>query len=91
MNRVASDFFTLANCARATIYDAKNMFLIKSILTPIYYQTCLDNAKTLNPDNLGLTDDFIQYAKDLVDSCNTTTNSNVSKQDKLKALVSSYQ
>lgn len=80
MAQVASDLFTLANNARATLIDCKNMFVIKAITTPIYYKTNIKYAKQVNPITLGLTDDFINYTKALINSCNTITAGNSTKK-----------
>ena len=75
MNFVGVDIFNLANCSRAAIYDSKNMLLVKSITLPRYHEKALDYAEQLNADSYGLTDDFIDKSKALLDSCNTVAAS----------------
>jgi hypothetical protein len=91
MNLVGVDIFNLANCSRAAIYDSKNMLLVKSITLPRYHDTTLDYAEQLNADSFGLTDDFIDKSKSLLDSCNTVAASGKSVADKLKDLKTAFQ
>lgn len=70
MGLVASDLFSLSNCARSTFIDCKNMFLVKTILTPLYYNTNMTYARQMNPSDLGLTDDFFKKGQALIDSYN---------------------
>lgn len=70
MNRVAADIFTLANCSRAGLYDSKNMFLVKSITLPKYYDENFEYANKLDPLDFGLTEEFISKSYDLVSTCN---------------------
>lgn len=49
MGLTACDLDSLANVARSTIIDCRNMFLIKTILTPLYYNTNMNYALQMNP------------------------------------------
>jgi hypothetical protein len=91
MNFVAVDIFNLANCSRAAIYDSKNMFLVKSITVPSYSDKLLGYAELLNADSYGVTDDFIDQSKTLLNSCNTVTTSGKSIDNKLKDLKTAFQ
>lgn len=87
----AGDIFTLANCTRAAFYDSKNMFLVRSITMPRNHDIVLGCAKRMNPLKFGLTDLFISKSQELINSCNTTVQSQKDIKGKLQDLVDCFQ
>lgn len=91
MNCVAADISNLAYCSRAAIYDAKNMFLVKSIALPTYQELNLAYSKKLNPDSFGLTQDFMDQTNYLLNFCNALMKSGKSRKDKLRELEGQFK
>lgn len=91
MSLAASDIFNLSNCGRAAVSETKNVFLVKSILTPLLCQKALEFANDLSVDALGLTDSFISSARTFVVSVNTAHNSGKSRKEKLQDLQTAFK
>jgi hypothetical protein len=83
MGSVAADILNLASYSQTAFVDSRNLFLILSVTLARNQETVLDFAKRLDQTKFGLTQDFIEKSKALVDSCNEVSKSGKSTAYKL--------
>lgn len=91
MGLVAVDIFNLANASQAAFTDSRNLFLAFSITLARFQETTLAFAKRLDPTKFGLTPDFIDKSKILLDDCNKVTKSGHSTAQQLKDLENHFR
>jgi hypothetical protein len=75
MSLVGVDIFNLANATQAAFVDSRNLLLTYSVTLSEHQEAALSFAKRLNPTNFGLTQDFIDKSRILLDDCNQVAKS----------------